>query len=137
MDGTGAQISLEINGDVLKSIHIDESYVRPDGDRPPPIAILLGCDTTNVAYGDAYARHIAVFRRANAAIVLGTVATVLGSDAAKMAARLVTHLAQTARSKPGRFGEVLRQAKREAVADSLMIGLCLVAFGDADWQLKS
>jgi hypothetical protein len=135
--GAGAGISLEISGDTLESIFIDQSYVRPDPGQPPPIAILLGCDTVNVAYTDAYARHVAVFRQADAALVLGTVATVFGEDAAKMAARLVTHLGAALRAKPGRFGEVLREAKRLAVADSLMIALCLVAFGDADWRLEA
>ncbi|MGD9536823.1 MAG: hypothetical protein AB7P52_07120 [Alphaproteobacteria bacterium] len=135
--GSGAEISLEIGGDVLESLYIDQDYVRPDPERPPPVAILLGCDTANVAYTDAYARHVAVFRQADAALVLGTVATVLGADAAKMAARLVAHLSKAVRGKPGRFGEVLREAKRLAVADSLMIALCLVAFGDADWQIEA
>jgi len=134
--GTGASISLEISGDVLKSIFIDESYVRGDLRGPPPIVLLLGCDVANVAYTDAYARHIAVFRQAKAALVLGTVATVLGRDAAKVAGALIEQLADAAKKSSDRFGEVLRQAKREAVAASLMTALCLVAFGDADWRLK-
>jgi hypothetical protein len=135
--GTGASINLEIGGNKLDGIYIDEEYVLPDPNKPAPIALLLGCDTVNVAYTDAYARHVDVFRQADAALVLGTIATVLGVDSAKMAGRLVKHLAKAASARPGRFGEVLRQAKREAVADSLMIALCLVAFGDADWRLES
>jgi hypothetical protein len=135
-EGAGAEISLEISGDVLKGRYLDESYVLANPDQPP-IALLLGCDTVNVAYTDAYARHIAVFRRAGAALVLGTVATVFGKHAAKMAARLVDNLATAIRARPERFGEVLRQAKREAVANSEMIALCLVAFGDADWMLEA
>jgi hypothetical protein len=134
--GTGADISLEIRGDVIKSRFINEKYVWPDPNKPPPIALLLGCDVVNAAYTDAYARHIAVFRDANAALVLGTVATVFGKDGAEMAGRLVDHLVKAVKAKPGRFGEVLRQAKRDAIADSLMIALCLVAFGDADWRLE-
>ena len=135
-DGTDAKISLEISGDVIESRFIDTKYVQPDSTKPAPVVLLLGCDVANVAHTDAYARHIAVFREANAALVLGTVATIFGKDAAEMTGRLVDHLVKTVKSKPSRFGEVLRQAKRDAVADSLMIALCLVAFGDADWRLE-
>jgi hypothetical protein len=132
--GKGRNISLEISGDVLKSIFIDETYVG--NPQRPPLVLLLGCDTAKVSATDAYFRYISVFRQARAALVLGTVATVLATDAAKVAARLVDELALAARARPARFGEVLCRVKRKAVADSLMMALCVVAFGDADWQLK-
>ena len=132
--GTGTDISMEIGGNTLKSRYIDSSYVHV-GSTPPPLAVLLGCDTANTADTSAYLSHVDRFRRADAAIVLGTIAEVLGTHAADMAERLIQHLEAAIKAKPGRFGEVLRQAKRIAVADSLMIGLCLVAFGDADWQI--
>jgi hypothetical protein len=135
-DGAGRSISLEISGDVIESLYIDQSYVRADPNDPPPLALLLGCDMVNVAYTDAYVRHVAVFRQANAALVLGTVATVLGADAAQVAAKLVKRLADTGQQSSGCFGEVLRQVKREAVAESLMMAMSLVAFGDADWHLE-
>jgi hypothetical protein len=135
-EGTGVRISLEISGQKIRSLLIDESFVRCPS-KAPPIVFLLGCDVANVASTEAYVRHIAIFRRANAAIILGTLATVLGSDAAEIAAKLVKGLAKTAHSTGQRFGEVLRQTKREAVAESLMVALCLVGFGDADWYLKS
>ncbi|MDP3030924.1 MAG: hypothetical protein Q8N33_02500, partial [Rhodocyclaceae bacterium] len=83
-----------------------------------------------------YTRHVTVFRQADAALVLGTVGTVLGEDAAKVAAKIVEQLVATSTNSTERFGEVLRQVKRDAVADSLMLAMCLVAFGDADWRLK-
>src|SRR5262249_32274938 len=131
--GKGSNISLEISGDVQKSIFIDESYVKGNSAKPP-LVLLLGCDTAKISTTDAYFRYISVFRQAEAALVLGTVATVLGADAAKVAARLVDQLALTARKDPARFGDVLRRVKCRAVADSLMMALCLVAFGDADWR---
>ena len=33
------------------------------------------------------------------------------------------------------LGEALRDAKRQALLDSLPMALCVVAFGDADWRL--
>jgi hypothetical protein len=134
--GTGSGISLEIDGDTIQGIFINDSYVHVDKAVPAPIVLLLGCDTVNVAIKDAYARHIEIFRQADAALVLGTVATVLGADAAKVAALLVERLGSVATASSQRFGEVLRQVKREAVANSQMMALCLAAFGDADWKLK-
>jgi hypothetical protein len=77
-----------------------------------------------------------VFRQADAAVVLGTIGTVLGADAATVAAKIVKQLVASSKDSTKRFGEVLREVKRNAVADSLMVALCLVAFGDADWRLK-
>jgi hypothetical protein len=135
-EGKNVDISLEISGDVLKSRFINRSYVGADP-KMSAIVLLLGCDTTNVADRDAFTRHVAAFRRADAPLVLGTVATVLAADAASLAAKLMKRLAETAKTSPDRFGEVLRQTKREAVAESLMVALCVVAFGDADWRLET
>ena len=132
--GTAAGITLEIGGDTKRSNYIDGTYVHV-GSTPAPLTVLLGCDTANTADTSAYLHHVEVFRQADAALVVGTVATVLGKHAADMAERLIEGLAGAIRSRPGRFGEVLLRAKRTAVADSLMIGLCLVAFGDADWKI--
>jgi len=134
-DGADEDLSLEISGDIIESLFIDESYVCGDPDKPP-LVFLLGCDVANTANTDAYISHIALFRQAKPALILGTIATVLGADAANVAGKLVKQLANTAKKTNGRFGEVLRQVKRDAVAKSLMVALCLVAYGDADWRLK-
>jgi len=134
-EGTGAEISLEISGEKILSQLIDETFVRSTA-KAPPIVFLLGCDVANVASTEAYISNIAIFRQAQAAIILGTIATVLGKDAAEIAAKLVTRLTKTVKGSKQRFGEVLRQTKREAVAESLMVALCLVGFGDADWYLE-
>jgi hypothetical protein len=134
--GTGAHISLEISGTTRLSGLINENYVKATSEDNGPLVILFGCDTANVGDTEAYTSHITVFRQADAAIVLGTVGTVLGKDAATVAARIVKQLVATSENSTVRFGEVLRQIKRNAVADSLMVAMCLVAFGDADWRLE-
>lgn len=135
-DGSQSDITLEISGDTQKSIHIDQSYVHPES-TPAPLTVLLGCDTVNTADTTAYLTHVGVFRQADAALVLATIATVFGEHAADMAERLIACIDASIRAKPQRFGEALLEAKRAAVARSEMIGLCLVAFGDADWQLTA
>lgn len=135
-DGRRGNIRLEIGGDYIDSISIDKSYVGGDATHHP-IVLLLGCDVAGAADPAAYARHTAAFRRASAALVLGTVATVHGADAANIAGRLVQSLASIVSNSPECFGEVLRQVKREALSDSLVMGLTLIAFGDADWYLQA
>lgn len=133
--GSGAAISLEISGDELESLYINASHVTHDPNSKP-LVILFGCDTAGTADVSAYARHVTVFRQEGAALVIGTVATVLGADAAAVASTLVGQIVKTAGNSDERFGEVLRQAKRDAVRNSKMVALSLVAFGDADWRIS-
>jgi hypothetical protein len=49
--------------------------------------------------------------------------------------KLLQRLLDPARPKNCCLGELLRDVKREAVAESLPMALCVVAFGDADWRL--
>jgi len=133
--GTGANISLEISGDVLASVYIDESFVCGDPEKRP-VVFLLGCDTASVGSPEMYAHHVAIFRQANAALVLGTIATVFGRDAAAIAEKLVSRLVTIGTNSTDRFGEILRQVKRNAIANSQMLALCLAAFGDADWRFN-
>ncbi|MEH6415681.1 hypothetical protein [Pseudomonas sp. CGJS7] len=132
--GSGSGIFLEIGGDQKKSVYINETYVLAEGAKRP-LVILFGCDTLNTGGTESYARHVAVFRRHQAALVLGTIATVLGKDAADVAATLVAKLVDTAQASGASFGEVLRATKRRALIDDQLVALCLVAFGDADWRL--
>ena len=120
--GQDADITLEIGGNTLHSNLIDASYVHI-ASTPPPIVMLLGCDTANVTTTTAYLSHVGVFRQADAALVLSTISTVLGTDAAQIAERLLVHLTEVTQRKPQRFGEILVEVKRAAVADSLMIAL--------------
>lgn len=134
--GVGADIGLEINGDSFKSVLINESFVRGDPDKSP-IVLLLGCDTGGAADPATYAKHVAVFRQAQAALVLGTVATILGKHAVKVAADLVRHIVDSASLPESLFGEVLLHVKRNAVKESNFMAMCLVAYGDADWRLMN
>lgn len=132
--GKDSNLFLEINGDSIPSSSISESYVVSEAGRP--IVLLLGCDTAGTGSWDTYATNITIFRQAQAALVLATVATVFGDDVASVAGTLVEGLAKAGASSHDCFGEVLLRAKREAVANSTLAALCLVAFGDADWKFS-
>ncbi|MEQ1727361.1 MAG: hypothetical protein ABL982_03190 [Vicinamibacterales bacterium] len=132
-DGTGANVSLELGGTKIESIQIKAHHVRSSQDDPRPMVALLGCDTGGTA--DDFGHHVPVFRARGAAIVIGTIATVFGDHAAEVADRLVEGLLPNGTDTPQRLGEALRALKRKALLDNLLMPLCLVAYGDADWKL--
>lgn len=132
-DGNGAMATLEIGGSKpIKSIQIKRDHVHAEGDDTCPLVALLGCDTTGTAL--EYGSPVADFRRKGAAVVIGTIATVFGEHATKVAEILVKGLAQES-EKLDRLGEVIRSMKRKALLEGLLMALCVVAFGDADWKL--
>jgi len=133
-DGSGYNASLEIGGNSLKSIQVEGIHVRDPKSGIYPLVILLGCDTKGTAQD--YIDHVAVFRRKGAGIVIGTIATVFGEHAVKVAEMIVTGLSRKDESSPERLGELLRWIKCEAMLKSLPMALCVAAFGDADWKLK-
>jgi hypothetical protein len=133
-DGKGFNATLEIGGKALKSVLLRETHLRADAQDPPPLVALLGCDTVGTA--DDYGNHAAMFRSKGAAIVIATIATVLGDHAARVGECLVAGLLAKDATAPTRVGEILRAIKRQALLDKQMMPLCLVAYGDADWRIK-
>ena len=74
---------------------------------------------------------------AGAAVVVSTIATVLGAHAVQVGTRIVADLLEQVAATGGQphLGELLRQAKCRALLASQPMALCVVAFGDADWRL--
>lgn len=135
--GAKEDISLEISGDTLKTRFITRDYLQPAKDKPAPLVLLLGCDTSGTGNAKTYTRHVTNFRRRGGAqVILGTLAVIDNADAASAAAIFAEQLVKVLSKKPDYFGEVLRQTKREAMKKGLLMVLGLVGFGDADWQLK-
>lgn len=101
-----------------------------------PIVLLIGCRT---GIGDGELQTFPVkFLRQGAALVLGTVANVLGRHAGPVTSRLVTELDRLARENGGRgtrFGDALLAAKRRLVAAGYPMALALAAYGDARWVI--
>ncbi len=132
-DGEGENASMEIGGVAIDSIDITEAYVRKPGGDSYPLVALLGCDTTGTAL--EYGSHVACLRWCGASVVIGTIATVFGKHAAKVATMLVRGL-KPGEGQPERLGEVIRSIKRQALLQGMLMPLCIVAFGDADWKLS-
>jgi hypothetical protein len=112
--------------------YISEKHVRPSREAPPPIAVLLGCET--LAPEVPFQSFAAQFRRKGAAIVLATLTPVLGRHVGPVAQRLLQDLARAAQSGDT-FGDALLSLRRRELAAGMAMVLCLVAYGDADWRL--
>ncbi len=133
-EGSEEDIQLEIQDKFLDTLLLatEKDYVHVP-EAAYPLVLLLGCDVAGTA--QQYASHVGNFRRAGAAVVLSTIATVFGEHAVSVGEKFISRLLDEQRPRTNRLGELLRDVKREAVAESLPMALCVVAFGDADWRL--
>ncbi len=131
-EGREEDVRLEIGGAHLYTLDLPPEYVRPP-DGPQPLVVLLGCDVASTAQD--FASHVCHFRLAGAAVVVSTIATVFGEHAVQVGRIIVTRLLASGDAPVLRLGEVLRDAKRAALLQSVPMALCVVAFGDADWRL--
>ncbi|HEX3131659.1 MAG TPA: hypothetical protein VH394_30260 [Thermoanaerobaculia bacterium] len=124
---------LEIGqGDRLRSELVRVDHVRqPSG--PYPILLLLGCETNLARI--AFDNFVTRFRDKGAAVVVSTIATVLGRQASPAAARLVELLDEAAHEGNSTFGEVMLRLRQKLVATQTPMALGLTAYGDADWVL--
>jgi hypothetical protein len=133
-EGSGSTVSLEIGGQAIECGEINWHYLKPQDDESIKLLVaLLGCDTTgsSMRYGGAVSR----FQTEGVTIVIGTIAEVFGQHSVLVAEMLIKRLNQGS-PNGRRVGEVMQSIKREALKAGLLIGLCLVAFGDADWIIE-
>ncbi len=131
-EGRRQDLRLEIGGDFLATLRLPREYVRPEG-AAPPLVFLLGCDVAGTA--EAFSNHVRYFRQAGAAAVISTTATVFGEHAVTVGAKILARLLRAGGAEADQLGELILDARREAMLDSLPMALCIVAFGDADWRL--
>lgn len=133
IEGSGAAITLEINDKPIRAIQIKQAHLLKSKPPPinPPLVALLGCDTAGT--GNDYGSSVLIFRTKGAAVVIATIATVYTEHSARVATLLVKLLSETTNEEC--LGVVIRKLKRQALLENLLMPLCLVAYGDADWKL--
>ncbi len=131
-EGRQQDIRLEIGGDFLSTLRLARDYVRPEG-AAPPLVFLLGCDVAGTA--ESFSNHVRYFRQAGAAAVISTTAAVFGEHAVAVGSKILSRLLRAGGEDADQLGELILDARREALLDSLPMALCIVAFGDADWRL--
>ncbi|MBN8441531.1 MAG: hypothetical protein J0M28_07495 [Thauera sp.] len=112
---------------------LSAQYVNPDERDPGPIVLLLGC-LTGAETDSGYVQLARQFQSLHAAIVVGTLAQVLGRHAAPLARELVAELVATEMPDTD-FGSLMRRVRRRMLARGYLMALCLVALGDAEWHL--
>lgn len=99
-----------------------------------PIVVLAGCET--LLAGISYESFVTRFRQHGAAVVIGTIASVLGLDAGPVAGELAAALtAEFGHAPPRTLGDVMLGVRRKLVAAGHVMVLALSAYGDADWEL--
>src|SRR6185312_13966646 len=112
---------------------IDESFVGTAAGHGP-IVLLLGCSTAIAER--ALQSFVARFRRAGAAIVIGTLCEILGQHAAPIASQI---LAELERVHAGRYGvplgDLMVVVRRQLLSRGYPIVLAVAAYGDADWLI--
>ena len=117
----------------LRRGQIRPEYVNPDGREPGPILLLLGC-RTGAESELGYVQVVREFQKLKTAIVLGTLAQILGRHAAPLARELVAQLVAVSDPQAD-FGTLMRGVRRRMLARGYLLALCLVALGDAEWRL--
>ena len=117
----------------LSRAQLVREYVNADGRDPGPVVLLLGCQTA-AETETGYVRMTQLVYQQRASVVLGTLAEILGRDAAPLVRELVAELAGVMDGKAD-FGTVMLRVRRRMLARGNLIALCLVAVGDAQWHL--
>lgn len=99
----------------------------------PPLVLLLGCETG--VPDKEFANFVNKLRNEGAAIVVAAGAKIHSLHAVPVAKEFVTAIQRIAKRKGATFGEIMRDVRREMLAQGLPMVLTLTAYGDADWEL--
>jgi hypothetical protein len=126
------EIGPENSGEMVALAQINSKFVKKLG-QDAPIVFLFGC-TTGVA-DDKLVSFVGRFRDQGAAVVVGTITPVLGERSAAVLQAVVAKLVQK-RTRPARFGELMRDARRDLLSRGELTALCATSFGDASWRVK-
>jgi hypothetical protein len=136
VDQTGREPTLEIGDDELERIDVSAQYVcfppRTD-DRPGPLVLLLGCETA--AAPVAHRTMTSRFLTQGASIVLGTRMPVVAEAAPIVGAAIIRALLAQSGAEHAVFGEAVRVARCQLVAEGQLVALALVALGDGGWRV--
>lgn len=116
-------------------LRLDEVDTRwPSSKKAAPVVLLLGCNTAlaEITYQDFIDR----IRCRGAAVVVGTLTSVLGQHSAPVAREFLRQLSQGDNVGPSTFGEVMRRIRRRMLRAGNVMALALVAYGSSEWRLK-
>jgi len=118
---------------LLNRGRMTDLIVNPTAIDPGPIVILLGCRTA-AETETGYVHLARRFQQLSTAIVMGTLAKILGRHAAPVARELVSELVSVTDADAD-FGTIMLRVRRRMLARGYLMAMCLVALGDAEWRL--
>ncbi|HET9228971.1 MAG TPA: hypothetical protein VFR31_20000, partial [Thermoanaerobaculia bacterium] len=124
---------LEIGEDDRRgTAEIWHEMVRRLPNGPYPVVLLMGCETnlTRISFDNPVSR----FHDHGAAVVVSTIATILGRHASPATGTLVQLLDRMADGKRT-FGDIMLRLRQKLVVSSTPMALGLTSYGDADWIL--
>jgi hypothetical protein len=117
----------------LKLSKVEARHVRNPDTNPPPVVLLIGCETGRADID--FINFVAKFRRKGAGIVVSTGSTILGRHAVAVAGEFVALIDEYAKQDVASFGDVMLAVRRRMLARGTPMVLALTAYGDADWQI--
>jgi hypothetical protein len=123
---------MEIGGDTLRSSEVNKEHIKTDTTHWP-IVLLIGCSTGDPTKG--FMSLPTVFRQEGAGVVLATLTVVRGRYAAPITGQVIDRLVKYAAGPRTPFGELMRNLRRDLLAQGYPAILSLIAYGDADWEL--
>ena len=138
VDQTGREPRLEIGDDQLERVDISPQYVcfPPHAENQPgPLVLLLGCETASAPV--AHRTMTSKFLAHGASIVLGTRMPVVAEAAPLVGAAIIRSLVAQGDADDVLFGEAVRTARCQLVADGHLVALALVALGDGGWRIPT
>ena len=125
--------TLEVSKDELLVSLLDDRLVR--GEPPPakgPLVMLLGC-ATQIA-DIPFLNFVKEFHLNGAPVVIGTLSTIHGTQAALLAERLLGLIADP-QHHAERIDEALLKVKRGLLAEGHGVAFTLVSYGHSSWRL--
>ena len=137
---SGGETGLFIgDGSFLPSVDVRADVVgRPGPGVAPPLVLLMACASATA--GNEFGTLPGAFAARGAAAVVGTLSKLSGPQGSKAGRTILRSLRRSA-DGAGTAGvtlaESLAQARRDLIAEGLLIGLLLVSHGDIDLRMRS
>lgn len=133
-DAIGAEVLQIGSASNLRSLSVGGQHVQVPAGTVGPLVLLLGCTTSQQEIG--YLGFVPRFLNHHAAVVIGTVAKVLGRQTGPVA-RHFLRAAVAAQGKDVTLGEVVRRTRGEMLLADNVMGMTLTAYGNSDWLLAA
>lgn len=131
---------LEIgNGQARKSMQIRRRHVCAGNGAgvqgSSPVVLLIGCETESAKID--FESFVPAFQDAGAAVVVSTLASILGRHAGPATAVLVEEIRRIQDDPEATFGQAMLAARRRLLAEGTPMVLGLTSYGDADWRIAA